>query len=561
MANEKQINEVKSRVFEYVEAVETGTRKAGKLEKLAIKRFKNDLATGATWSDDEKIYFDTDAATKAVLFFNHLRHFKGEFAGRPFILPGWQAFIIYNLFGWKKASNGKRRFNEAYIEVSKKNGKSTFAAGVQLLMLLMDGEAGAEIYSAASSRKQAGIVLDTAIEIAKKSPQIKKRVGILAKAITVEETASFIQAVSSEADNIEGNNTHCAIIDEYHVHKTSEVKDNLRSGMAGRAQPLMLTITTAGFNRFGPCYLKRQTSVKILEGIIKDESQFIIIYTIDEGDEWTDPENFEKANPNLGANPSLEFLKGELKTALNEGGTKETNFKTKHLNVWTDAASVWIQAATWNQGAAPLPMEELEGAQCFGGLDLSSVRDLTAYVLYFPFDENKNYILPFFWMPELNYEERVKKDNVNYNIWIDQGFIRTTPGNAIDYDFILADILAINEKYNVKKVAFDRWNSASIVPKLINEGVNLEQFGQGFGSMNGPTKELEAKVLRGEIIHGGNPVLAWMCSNVEIEKNPAGDIKINKKKSAEKVDGMVSLVMALAMASQEPEEVPGVTII
>lgn len=556
MKKEKIIKEIQERVDGYVEAVQTGARLAGELEKLAIQRYLDDLATGHKRPIEERIYFDTDSAAKAVNFFSYLRFFEGSLAGQPFVLPPWQAFIIWNIFGWKSHATEKRRFTEAYIEIAKKNGKSTFAAGIQLMMLITDNEPGAQIFSAAATRYQASIVLRAAIEIAKKSPKILERVKIWTNSIVVESSASFIQAVSSEANNVEGKHAHCSIIDEYHVHKTSDVKDNLRSGMGSRSQPLEFVITTAGYNKLGPCYRKRGVCVKILKRQLIDESQFVMIYTTDEGDEWDNPEVWEKSNPNLGINPNIKFLKDELKKAQNEGGEKEVSFKTKHLNMWVDAAKVWIQDAIWmlgNQG--PLPMDELATAEAFAGLDLASVRDITSYVLTFKFPET-TYILPFFWMPELNYQERVKKDGVNYDIWIKAGLMRVTPGNAIDIEYIKRDILQINQDFNIKKTAYDRWGSAALIAALVEEGLNIEEFGQGYGSMSAPTKKMEAMALRGEFSHAGNPILRWMCSNIMISTNPAGDIKIDKSKCAEKVDGMVALVMALGV-SEQPEDDEG----
>lgn len=554
-SKQKHINEAKNIVYDYIESVNNGKRKAGKWEIKAIERYLNDKKNG----HKRGLVFDEWAAVKIIIFFRYLNHFKGEYAGKPFNLPGWQAFIVWNLFGWKNESKNTRRFNESYIEVAKKNGKSTFAAGIEFAMLLADNESAPEIYSAATTRDQAKIVFDTAVNIAKRSPKIYDKVEIWKNSITQESNAGLIQPVSSEAGTVEGKNSHCAVIDEYHIHKTSEVKDNLRSGMAGRKQPLLFTITTAGYNRYLPCYRKRNIIQQILQGQIHDDSQFGIIFTIDDNDEWDDPDMFEKANPNLGASPNKEFLLKELKSAKVESGEKEVSFKTKHLNMWVDASKVWISDDLWMQNADPLPMQELEGATAYAGLDLSSTRDITAYVLIFDFPQ-KLYILPFFWIPEMNYMDRVKKDNVNYDIWVKKGLIKTTPGNAIDYEYLERDILEINKKYNIRETAYDPWGGASIVPKLINEGMPMHPFRQGFLSMSDPTKNLEVKALRKELAHGGNEVLRWMCSNIELKKDPAGNIKIDKEKSMDKVDGMVALVMALGQLQKSIDIEPDLEI-
>lgn len=507
---------------------------------LAVQRHFADLKNG----HKRELYFDEAAAWRAINFFKFLKHSKGEFAGKPFELSPWQQFIVWVLFGWLR-EDGTRRFRYGYTEISRKNGKTTFAAGIGLYMMLGDKESGAEVYSAATTRDQAKICFEEAQRMVSKSG-LKQYATVYKHNIHSTGTASKFEPLSSDADSLDGLNPHCAVIDEYHAHKDAEIYNVMKSAMGARTQPLQFIITTAGFNKFGPCYQLRKTLLEILEGKKEDDAFFAMVYTLDEDDDWTDETVWIKANPNLHYIPTmLNYLKQECKQAINNV-SEEVNFKTKNLNVWTDASKTWLADAVWMQGKDEVDPFELAGRECYAGLDLASTRDITAFVLFFPAEDGESFmILPFFWIPEMSYQERVKKDGVNYDAWIKEGFIRTTPGNTTDYDQVKADIIALGAQYQIKSIAFDRWNSSQLVNQLVDEGATLSPFGQGFVSMNAPTKELEKMVYEGKLQHGGNPVLRWMCGNIEIKRDPAGNIKIDKGKSSEKVDGMVALVMAI----------------
>jgi phage terminase large subunit-like protein len=319
----------------------------------------------------------------------------------------------------------------------------------------------------------------------------------------------------------------------------------MKSGMGARRQPLLFTITTAGFNRFSPCYNQRKLVENVLDGVIEQDNLFGMIYTLDEDDDWKDEKVWIKANPNMGVSVSEKWLRNEIERA-DADNTQLVPVMTKNLNVWTDAAETWIKDADWmacDIGALP----DLTGKECYGGLDLASTRDITALVLQFPDVNGKRQILPIFWMPEMNYQERVERDKVNYDVWIREGFIRITPGNVTDYDFIKADILKMAKQYQIRNIAYDRWNASQLVIDLIEEGLKMESFGQGYGSMSAPTKELNKMVLKKNLNHAGNPVLRWMCKNVSIKRDPADNIKIDKNAAQEKVDGMVALVMAIGV--------------
>lgn len=521
----------------YINRVISGKEIAGKYERLAIKRHLNDIET----CYERGMYFDPKAGLKVVSFFQFLKHGKGrDFAGKSFELTDWQSFKLYVQFGWMRANN-RRRFRQAYLDVGRKNGKTTLAAGESLFGLIADKEAGAEIYTAATKREQASICFNEAKLIIRKSPAIRKHLETWQYAITHEQSGSSMKALSSESKTLDGLNPHFVIIDEYHAHKTDELFNVLDSAMGARLDPMMEIITTAGFNRTSPCYRYREVAIKVLEGVLQQDDMFPYIFTLDEDDDWEDPSLWRKANPNLEVSLKLDYLMDRYKAAKNNP-SKLYEFKTKNLNLWVDSAEVWMPDDNWQACAGTLI--DLSGKECNGGLDLSSTRDLTALSLCFQMPDESDVYLWFFWMPEDNIQERVKNDRVPYDLWVNQGYIRTTPGNITDYDFIMADILQLKSKYNIKAISFDRWNSSQAVINLMAEGMNMVPFGQGYGSMSAPTKEFERTVFSKKMNHMGNPVMRWMISNVAIMRDPAGNIKVDKSKVSEKVDGVVAAIMA-----------------
>jgi phage terminase large subunit-like protein len=525
--------------MQYAYDVLEGRVLACKYVKLAVQRHLNDLKEG----HKRGLYFDEAAGHHIINFFQFLKHSKGKFAGKAFELEPYQQFTLWVLFGWKNA-DGTRRFKYAYNEVARKNGKSTLSSGVALYMLLGDGESGAEVYTAATMRDQAKICFDEAKKMVQKSPALKSRISVYQHNMHILANNSKMEPLSSDADSLDGLNPHCSIVDEYHAHRNAELYNVLKSAMGAREQPLQFTITTAGFNKEGPCYQLRKTCIEILEGKKHDDTLFAIIFTLDEDDDWTDEKVWIKANPNLGNSISLKYLRDECNSAKNNA-SEEVNFKTKNLNIWTDASTTWIADEKWKACNKPVDMEGLEGKECFGGLDLASVVDVASLVLFFPQEDGTFDLLPYFWIPEDTAAERTRKDGVGYLQWIKEGFIRTTPGNVIDFNFIKEDIRQLCEQYQVKRLGFDRWNSSQLVNDLTEEGINLTPFGQGFKDMAAPTKELERLVYAKLIRHNQNPVLRWMLGNVEIKRDPAGNIKPDKQKSSEKIDGIVATIMAI----------------
>lgn len=522
--------------------------RVGRHTLLACERHLRDLEQG----HERGLSFNEKVAGAAVRFYSFLTHNKGKWAGQPLTLEPWQQFIIASLFGWKRA-DGTRRFRESYTEVARKNGKSTLGSGVGLQLLVADGEAGAEVYTAATKKEQARIVFGDAQNMARKSTALKM-IRVQQHSIFVPTTTSKMVPMSADAKTEDGLNPHGIIIDEYHAHPNDELYGVLKSATGARAQPLLSIITTAGFNRLGPCAQLRKACIGILEQLYDDDAYFTIIFSLDEGDEWSDETTWQKANPNLGVSVGMDYLREQYRAA-ERTPSLQVNFKTKHLNLWTDASEVWLPHELWMQGASGTPTELLVCRKAYGGLDLASVRDITALIFLFPDEAGAFDVLPFFWVPEESIDERTKKDGVPYRQWVDEGYIIATPGNVTDYNFIKAQVLEFCETYQVQMIEYDRYNASQLVIDLTEEGVPMQPFGQGFLSMSAPTKELEKLVLEGSLHHYGNPVLAWMCGNVEIKRDPAGNIKIDKGKSKEKVDGMVGLAMALGgyMSGEGPE--------
>ena len=515
---------------------------------LAIKRYYSDLENAL----DKGWYFDRKAAQRAISFIEKLKHTKGKWAGQRFKLEPWQQFILWNIFGWMKA-DGTRRFRYVYVEIARKNGKTALSAGIGLYMLFADGEARPEVYSAATVKDQARICFSDAVEIVKKT-DLKNYLSPYRNSIVYELKGGTMKPLSSDYGTHDGLNPSCGIIDEFHAHKDSGMFDVIKSAFGARRQPLMFIITTAGFNKNGACYAYRSNVIKVLQGINEDDSLFGIIYTLDCKEEWDNPKMWVKSNPNLGVSVFPEYLSDQVNDAKNRPEAVR-NVMTKNVNLWVDAEKTWILDDMWQKCIGSTKRESLRGCQCWGGLDLSNVSDITAFVLLF--HENERFqLLPFFWIPEEKMLEKIRKENINYDKWVQQGYVKVTAGNVLDYDFVKADILQIVEEFDLQSTAYDRWNASQTIIDLQNECMDCSPFGQGYGSMGAPTKEFEKMVLTEKIEHFGNPVLRWMMSSTVVKTDPAGNIKPDKEKSVQKIDGIVASIMALGewMTAQSEED-------
>ncbi len=512
--------------------------------RLACERQRADLESGT----ERGLRFDEQAAKLAIVFFSLLKHSKGEWAGQPIHLEPWQQFVLWCLFGWKRA-DGTRRFRTSYLEVARKNGKTTLAAGIGLYLLLADGEPGAEVYSAATKRDQARLSHGEATRMAKASPQIRREVTVYKDNIHIRETASKFEPLGADADTMDGLNVHGAIVDEIHAHKTRDVWDLLETATGARRQPLMFGITTSGYDRQSLCFQQHEYTQKVLERIVEDDTWFGIIYAIDEGDDWEDERVWIKANPNMGVSKKWDDMRRkaararEMPAALNA-------FLRLELDVWTQSETKWVDTEHWKSCGMAVDAMGLRGRTCYGGLDLSSTTDVSAFVLVFPpqADGDMYQVLCRFWIPETSMVERSRRDRVPYEAWVRQGFITATPGEVIDYDFIYSQIDEDAQAYDLQEIAFDRWGATKIVQSIEERGLTCVQLGQVFASMSPPMKELEKLIIGEKLAHGNHPVLTWMADNLVARVDPAGNIKPDKERSTEKIDGMVALIMGLDRA-------------
>lgn len=572
---------------QYAVDVAGGKIIAGKYVRLACERHLSDLDGG----HERGLWFDVAAASRAVGFFGFLKHSKGEWAGRPLTLRPWQAFIIGCLFGWMReygqcasceawavldplgrqitcgnpdcvalpSAPAKtawvRRFRTAYEEIARKNGKSTLAAGVGLLLAFFDDEPGAEVYAAATKRDQAKIVWGEAARMVKASVALNKRITLLTSNMHVLTRAQKFEPLGADNDSTDGLNIHGAIVDELHAHKTRSMVDVLETATGARRQPLINYITTAGYDRHSVCWEKHDYGVKVLEGVFEDDSYFAFIAALDIDDDWTDPANLAKANPNLGVSVKLDDLMMKCDRAKQVPG-QQNAFRRLHGNVWTEQAERWLDIAVYDENTDEPDPDELKGRPGYAGLDLSSTTDLTALEIYFPDEAGEGGAwLSFYFVPAENIRRRAERDGVPYDVWRDQGFIVPTEGNVVDYDFLREKLNSlVDDGYEIQEVAYDPWNATQLVTNLMSDGFTCVPIRQGFASLAAPTKEFEKLLLARRFRMGKNPVTRWAASNVAVEQDAAGNLKPSKKKSTERIDPMVAKIMALDRATRHEDE-------
>ena len=499
---------------------------------------------------DGKLYNPT-LAERAITFINMLKHTKGSWYGQNFNLLPWQQNIITDVFGTVK-ENGYRQYNTAYIEIPKKQGKSELAAAVALYLLAGDGEWGAEVYGCAADRQQASIVFDVACQMVEQCPALKKRIKPIMsqKRLVYLPLNSFYQVLSAESYTKHGLNVHGVVFDELHAQPNRALFDVMTHGSGdARKQPLFFLITTAGTDRNSICWEVHQKAKDILEGRKHDRSFYPVIYGADDDDDWGSEKTWYKANPSLGITVDIDKLYTAYESAK-ENPAEENLFRQLRLNQWVKQSVRWMPMDAWDKCDFAVDPKELEGRECYGGLDLSSSTDVTAFVLVFPpKDEDDKYVvLPYFWIPEDTIDIRVRRDHVPYDTWLGRGQVIATEGNVIHYGYIENFIEDLGKKYNIKEIAFDRWGAVQMTQNLEGMGFTVVPFGQGYKDMSPPTKELMKLVLEQKIAHGGNVPLRWMMDNVFVRTDPAGNIKMDKEKSTERIDGAVATVMALDRA-------------
>ena len=540
----------------YAEAVVAGDIPTGRWVRLACRRQIDDLVRfkgkGSPYRFNPAL---TDRAGRpftpadnVCAFIERLPHVKGPLAGQPIRLEPWQVFILTTVFGWVKP-DGKRRFRRVMIEVPRGNGKSAISSAVGLYMLTADGEGGAEIYSLATTRDQARIVFGDAQAMARASKGFRARFGVSVGAhnIHVLATGSKFEALSAEGSTLDGLNIHFGCVDELHAHKTRTVYDVVETATGKRDNSLLWVITTAGSNRAGICYEVRGFVTRLLDGVFADDSQFGIIYGIDEGDDWGDEASLIKANPNWAVSVRPDVLL-PLQAKAMQLPSAVNNFKTKHLNEWVNADTAWMDMRAWERGTEPaLDIETFAGRPCWIGLDLASKTDIAALVVLFSHAEIDGGFAVFgrYFLPE---ETALASGNSQYEGWMRSGRLTATPGNVIDFGWVEAELLGLASRFAVEGVAFDPFQATQLSTRMLAEGLPMIEVRPTVLNFSEPMKILEALVLQGKLRHDGDPVLAWMASNVVAHLDAKDNIYPRKERPEQKIDGIVALIMALARA-------------
>jgi len=545
-------------VTQYALDAVAGRIVVGTLVRKAAERHLADLANGAA----RGLHFDAAAAERAITFFLLLRHYKGEWGphpghpqGDPIRLEPWQMFIVGSLFGWKRA-DGTRRFRSVYVEVAKKNGKTLIAAGVAVLLAFFDGEAGAEVYSGATKRDQAKLSWTDAVTMVRKNPSLKARIQINAGSLSDIATASFFKPLGQDSDTDQGINVHGAIIDELHVHVDRSLLDNLETAASARRQPVIFKITTAGVKRDSVWAEERADAVAVVEGRATDDSMLVGIWTLDEGDDPFDEAVWPKANPNLGVSVNVDFMRQQAEKAKRSPGALAA-FLRFRVNVPTSVSTRAIDIDEWDHPDNAAEPVIPDGASVYAGLDLASVKDLTALIVVHRDDGGFLNVECRFWCPEEGIEHRSRVDGVPYSDWVRDGFLIATPGNVTDYAFVREEAQMIGGRLDVGEIGYDRWNASQLVTDLQADGATLVAISQTHAGLSAGWRELEKAILEHKLRHGGHPILRWMAGNVEVETDAAGNQKPSKARSTERIDGIVGLTMAIGrvIVHGEAEEI------
>lgn len=546
---------------DYIISVDSGKLLSCKYVKQAVRRHLNDLKKSKR--KHNKYYFSEEWANAAINVVCELRHTATDFAGKKFNLQPFQAFIIAMIFGWRRKDNGKRRYNKTYIEMARKNGKTELAAAIAWVCAILEQPLGGEFYSVATKKDQAKKWFDAVKymgkQLAREDEAFDDKFRILTYNISSEELNIKMSYLSSDEDTLDGLNPFYVCIDELHAHPTGGVYKVMETGMSSWDDSLLNAITTAGFNLNSFCYSLRKTCIDVLAERKRQDNQFIIIYTIDDEDDWKDPNVWVKANPCLGNTPKLQKFEEDFQGAVNEGGVSEIQFKTKNLNMWTATSTTFIKDEEYLNCVSDWSHEAMRGSTCFAGLDLASTLDYAVYAQFFPsYEEGGKHrsILKYF-IPEEKANSR-RGEKVDFLRWQNEGHLIVTPGNVTDYNYIHKYIVDSHDFCNVKMIYYDRHNASQLVINLTEEGIQMKPFSQAIASMNAPTVQISKMIRNKEMDFGVDPVLRWMFSNIQLAMDTSGNIKIDKAKSSDRVDGPVALVMAVAAwmigGEVEPEE-------
>lgn len=532
----------------YARSVVSSAIVAGCWVRKACERHLRDL------DNDRGLCFDTEAAGRAMRFFAGLKHSKGEWAGTYLKLEPWQEFIIGCLFGWLRA-DGSRRFRVAYVEVPRKNGKSLLAAGLGLYLAFFDGEGGAEVYAAATKRDQAKIVWGDARAIVLAVPLMKQRITVPKTERAIgsmfdEKTRSKFEPLGQDSDSMDGLNIHGVIVDELHAHKSRGMWDVLQTATGARRQPLTFAITTAGFDRNSVCYEQHRYGEQLLDQVFDDDTFFAYIAGCDDGDDWSDPVTWAKANPNYGISVKIDDLERKAEKAKQIPG-EQNAFLRLHLDVWTEQATRWLDLDLWDEGKAD--PDSLTGRVCYAGV-VTSEDGLSALSLWFPDANGGGDVVTSFFLPGENTGEQSRVANTPLDRWVADGWIEETEGNVVDYDTIRKRINDLQEVFDIKEVAVRQLNTTQLMTQLMGDGFEVVPVNRGFPGMSAATKEVERLLTARKLRHGGQPVLRWMASNIAIRQDADGEKRPDRENSGGSIVGLEALIIAVARAMVQPEE-------
>nr|DAR20468.1 MAG TPA: Large Terminase [Caudoviricetes sp.] len=530
--------------IQYPVDVIAGNVIAGKHIKKACERFFSLM-------DDDRYMFLEEKVDKVIRLYHHLRHFKGRHSGKPFVLEPWQEWIIASIYGFYNKSDGSRLTQTVYIEVARKNGKTALAAGIGLNALINDDEDGAEVYFAANSKDQVKIsAWPLCSNFAKAFDPKEKYLKVYRDTINFDKTISWLKVLAADSTKLDGPNPSTFILDEYHAAKSNSLKAVLESGQGTRDNPLEIIITTAGFDKLGPCYELRTTATEILNGLKEDDSFFMAIYSLDEKDDWKDEANWIKSNPNMDVTVKSSYLRKEVRKAMNTP-SDEVNVKTKNLNMWCDSSDVWIPDDYILACSRKVDLDDFTTKDdCFAGIDLSSTSDLTCVSFMIPKDD-KFYFKTLYYLPEEALE--TKKNKEQYSEWVRLGFLKLTPGNVVDYDYILDDILSVDKRLYIVKVGYDSWNATQFVINATDKGLPMEPVSQSIGNFNRPTKEMERVILSGNVVIDNNPITRFCFRNVVMKLDHNGNTKPSKEYRDKKIDGVISMIEAMGVCLMTPQ--------
>lgn len=545
-----------AREFARQAALRKNAHRYCKWVRLAARRHLEDLkrARQRAWP----YVYDEWHANDVCDFVEKLPHVEGVWDSPTITLSDWQIFCLAMIFGWRRRADGLRRFTTVYLEVARKNGKSTLLAAIALYCLCCEGEVGPQILIGATTGDQAGKVFEPAKRMVQRTPDLCEAFGLQAwaRSITCADNGGYIRPINAKSSTQDGHNPHVAILDELHAHKDRGLYDVLKSAFGARRNPLLIAITTAGYNVMGVCFEQRSFVAKVLEGLVEADHYWGVIFTLDEDDDEFDERCWIKANPNLDVSVQREELRGYAAEARANPGT-HGEFKTKRMNVWTTAREGHVNITLWQRCGGEVDLRALEGRACWGGLDLASTTDLTSFRLVWR-DGDRVLTWGRRYLPEEAAEPRTKRGNVPYLQWVHSGHLILTPGNVTDYEFVRRDIQWAMERFRIRSIAYDPWNAREFAPRLLEEGVPMVEFRQGIPSYHGAVQELDRLYLSGKLVHGGDPVLAWCASNMVVRRDANDNMAPDKKHSLEKIDDMVALLMAIGRMIEDQDDGPSV---